>query len=274
MSLLRAGLIGDHISRTRLPAALDLMCNAHGWGLDFELIDAAGLQNFEFDERVTLAQLEGWTGVTVTHPYKTEARRFAGDAMALDVAALGACNTLRFAGGLTGFNTDYTGVLSMFQAHAETQDPGQVTMIGAGGVAEAIGPALLSLGHRVWIFDLVEQRAQALARTIGATAIASEALSHQVQASTGLVNATAMGMVEYPGSAFDPSWIGGQIWAFDAVYTPPDTQFVQDARQAGLKTISGFDLFRAMAVRSFEAFTGEVVDEAQMRPLLDTLRPE
>ena len=30
MSILKAGLIGEHISRTRLPLALEIMCDLHG----------------------------------------------------------------------------------------------------------------------------------------------------------------------------------------------------------------------------------------------------
>ena len=42
MKALRCGLIGDHISQTRFPAALQLMCQEAGIELSFELIDTAG----------------------------------------------------------------------------------------------------------------------------------------------------------------------------------------------------------------------------------------
>ena len=90
----------------------------------------------------------------------------------------------------------------------------------------------------------------------------------------GLVNATPLGMAEYPGTAFDPALLGPQAWAFDAVYTPTNTMFLRDARAAGLAILTGFDLFRSMAVRSFAAYTGIEVDEAAMRPALEALRPD
>jgi hypothetical protein len=48
MKALRCGLIGDHISQTQFPAALELMCQEAGIELSFELIDTAGQSDFDF----------------------------------------------------------------------------------------------------------------------------------------------------------------------------------------------------------------------------------
>jgi len=82
-----------------------------------------------------------------------------------------------------------------------------------------------------------------------------------------------MGMAEYPGSAFDAGLLGDQVWAFDAVYTPTDTAFLNDAARAGLHCLTGFDLFRHMAVRSFAAYTGIMPDLDDIMPKLEALRP-
>ena len=95
-----------------------------------------------------------------------------------------------------------------------------------------------------------------------------------VREADGLINATPLGMVEYPGSAFDPMLLGGQTWAFDAVYTPTRTAFLIAAQAAGLHCITGFDLFRAMAVRSFEAYTGINIPMAEVSVPLNGLRPD
>lgn len=276
MTVLQAGLVGEHISRTRLPAALQIMCDLHGWELDFSLIDTALTDEFDFDATLDAARLDGWTGMTVTHPWKTHAREFVGDQMGQEAAHLGACNTVRFPGGIKGFNTDYSGILSVFHAHAETQKPGRVFMMGAGGVAEAIGPALLQLGRKLSVYDLATDRAEALASKLGpdCRVIAESDLETATKSANGLVNATALGMVEYAGSAFEKAWLGPQDWVFDAVYTPPETQFLKDAKSQNIKCISGFELFCAMAIRSFEAYTGLSTNHAEILPLLAPLRPE
>lgn len=272
MATLRAGLIGAHITRTRLPAALKILCDNVGWALEFDLIDTAKRPDFDFNARLERARFEGWTGMTVTHPWKTHARKWIGADMTAQAAHLGAANTLVF-DPRHGFNTDYTGFLSAFKTFGAT--PGRVVMMGAGGVAEALAPALMELGAAdLAICDLAAPRAHALADSCGARVISAEEAGDAVRDADGLINATPLGMAEYPGTAFDPAWLGTQNWAFDAVYTPTNTMFLGDARAAGLACLSGFDLFRAMAVRAFEAYTGLSVDDPTVIAQLDALKPE
>lgn len=276
MGILKAGLIGEHISRTRLPAALKIMCGMHGLALDFELIDTAESPGFDFNATVNGLRAAGWSGVTVTHPYKTHAAACAGDGMLPDLRSLGACNTLIFGPPLAGHNTDFTGFVGAWQAQM-SQPPGRVVMAGAGGVARALGPALARLGAtEITIFDTDAARATDLAALIGpaASAIPAGGAGEAISRADGLVNATPLGMREYPGSAFAGAPLGGQAWAFDAVYTPADTQFLLEARAAGLATLSGFSLFQHMAMGSFAAYTGITVDPATVLPQLDALKPE
>lgn len=273
---LKAGLIGDHIQKTRLPAALKLMCDDAQIVLDFSLIDTSGINDFDFLGTVNELMAQDWSGVTVTHPYKIAARNFAGPNMLKELSHLNASNTLRFDVGLEAFNTDYTGFLGAWSNCMGDRIPGNVAMAGAGGVASALGPALAKLGAtKISIWDLDHGKAAKLAREIGSVARAIP-VEHARQAAIdadGLVNATALGMQQYPGSAFEQGWLNGQEWAFDAVYTPVETQFLSFAMSAGLKTISGFELFKHMAIRSFSAYTNLAVDEEAMLARLEVLKP-
>ena len=47
-NLLKCGLIGSNISRTRMPMALDVMCRAEEMELDFSLIDTEHDNAFDF----------------------------------------------------------------------------------------------------------------------------------------------------------------------------------------------------------------------------------
>jgi shikimate dehydrogenase len=94
-----------------------------------------------------------------------------------------------------------------------------------------------------------------------------------MRAAHGLVNATAIGMEHSPGMAFDASLIGGQQWAFDAIYTPTNTEFLTCARAAGLHCLTGFDLFCHMAVGTFEAYTGITADKQSALRTFEQLRP-
>lgn len=276
MTVLKAGLIGEHISRTRMPMALKIMCDMAGWILDFELIDTAGRPGFDFDATVDRLQKSGWTGVTVTHPFKTHAARYAGEGMLPELRGLEASNTLIFGQPLIGHNTDFTGFIGAWQANMKAA-PGRVAMAGAGGVARALGPALASLGAvEIAVWDTRPEVAKDLVALIGPKArfVPIEDADEAIRTADGLVNATPLGMREYPGSAFDKGLLGPQRWAFDAVYTPTNTQFLQAAGAAGLDLLSGFDLFRHMAIGSFRAYTGIRPEPGDVLPRLAALKPD
>jgi shikimate dehydrogenase len=71
-------------------------------------------------------------------------------------------------------------------------------------------------------------------------------------------------MVGYEGTPLAAALMRGAAWAFDAVYTPPDTQFLRDAQAAGLQAISGYELFLAQGIDAWKLFTGLPVDSARL----------
>lgn len=275
--VIRLGLIGDHIGRSRFSAAMDLLCREHDLTLDFTPIDTGEMPNFDFDAKVDELIASDWTGVTITHPYKIAARERAGDGMIAEAAHLSASNLLTFRPEVRGFNTDYTGFVGAWGAVMGDATPGQVAVAGAGGVAGAIVPALVALGASgITIWDPAPGKAQLLADLVGDPVHAvptSESLAATEDAD-GLVNASALGMGEDRRSAFATSAIGAQVWAFDAVYTPTRTTLLNVAASKGLTTITGFDLFRHMILGSFEAYSGIRPDADAMLPLIDALRPD
>jgi shikimate dehydrogenase len=57
-------------------------------------------------------------------------------------------------------------------------------------------------------------------------------------------------------------------WAFDAVYTPVETEFIRDARGAGVEVMTGYELYFFQGVDAFRIFTGFDVDAAVLRKAL------
>lgn len=281
MAELNAGLIGANIQRTRLPFALDALCQIYGLDFSFELIDTALLADFDFRKCVQERMDRKWTGVTVTHPYKTEAADLVGHLTGAP-SHMGASNTLIFNGGtefsdLTAFNTDYSGFVGAWQAEFGEEKPGRVVMAGAGGVSRAIAVALIELGaEQLVIWDLKPENARDVAGVADpsgtrAIAVPIEQADAYIKKADGMVNATALGMLQYPGMAFDKSMIGTQTWAFDAVYTPIWTEFMETARSRGLTCLTGFSLFKHMAMRTFQTYTGRTVDQQQADQVIDPL---
>jgi shikimate dehydrogenase len=245
--------------------------------LDFELIDTDAGRDFDFAACVGKLRAAGWTGVTVTHPHKTQAAYVPEVPLPPALLPIGAANTLVFGPPGAAHNTDRSGFLGLWETEMGDSGPGAVAMAGAGGVARALASALQVLGALdITVWDVAPGRAEALAADIGSPvrAIGVDMAGASCAAADGLVNATALGMAHAPGMAFAPAWIGGQAWAFEAIYAPTRTTFLEAAAVAGLRTLTGFDLFRHMAIRSFAAYTGIAPDPADMLPRLAALAPD
>lgn len=126
--------------------------------------------------------------------------------------------------GFFGDNTDYSGFCKAYlRRFGEDRKPGKVLMIGAGGVGLAIAFGLKYLGvAELIIYDTVESSTENLVQLmqrhgIQCRATSKQLLTEEMHQSEGLVNATPVGMFQYPGNPFPLEGFGNQKWAFDAV---------------------------------------------------------
>ncbi len=260
----KAGLIGENIGRSQFSAAQEKLCNDANIEWEFTHFDTTEMPDFDFNRHIDHLIATGFTGVTVTHPYKTLADSRADIRMRYP-SNLGAANTLIFGDNITAHNTDYLGMIDAWRCMFGLNRPNRVAIAGAGGVARAIICALRDIGvTHIDIWDAQAGRAENLiAQLDPAGQYIHLATPDAIQLADGLVNATPVGMREYPGSAFPADLLGSQKWVFDAVYTPIETQFMQDAKSAGLLRLSGLALFKHMAVNSFVAYTGSDYPEME-----------
>ncbi|MEO1421624.1 MAG: hypothetical protein AAFV09_00485 [Pseudomonadota bacterium] len=265
---LRIALVGAHIGRSRFGMAQSLLADRAGITLSFDPFDSDLLPDLILADLVVRMREEGQTGLTVTHPFKTDAHRIADIRQYPE--GVGASNLLRFGPEITAFNTDYSGFLGAWRERFADATPGTVAVAGAGGAARAVIAALLTLGaDRILLWDTDPARAVSLAETSARIeAIPAASAMGAARSATGLVNATPLGMHAYPGSAFEMATIGAQGWAFDAVYTPINTPFVLRARAARLDVLTGFDLFRHMAVASFAIYANRAAPAGAAQDLL------
>ncbi len=270
---LKLGLIGDNIAPSRAPYLHRLAGRMTGFNVQYDLLVPANL-GLDFIGAFNRCAATGYRGINVTLPYK---ERVAAVVRIDDplIHRLGAINTVLFAEAEPiGRNTDYSGFAAAYRATRGAAAPGTVCQIGAGGVGKAIAFALLGLG--VASLRLVEQdlaKAAALAEALRLAAPHVEiAVTDDARAgadgAAGLINCTPVGMVGYGGTPLAAASMAGAEWAFDAVYTPRDTQFLADAAAAGLTVISGYELFFFQGVHAWELFSGRPVDTADLRRAL------
>lgn len=270
---LKLGLIGDNIGRSKAPLLHQLAGKLMGIEVRYDRLIPKEL-NRDFDGVFEDCVREGYRGINVTYPYK---ERVVPKVRIDDplVRGLAAVNTVVFAsGGPTGHNTDYSGFTAAYRNAAGDAAPGPVCMIGAGGVGKAVAFALVGLGLKEVRFverDLPKAEALAAAlraedRTLDITVTADPA--EAAAGASGVVNCTPVGMVGYGGTPLPRELMSGASWAFDAVYTPVDTQFLKDAKAEGLTIISGYELFFYQGLHAWEIFSGRPIDEAVLRRAL------
>jgi shikimate dehydrogenase len=274
MSPILLGLIGDNIGRSKSPLLHRLAGELCGFDVIYEALIPARMGQ-PFDAVFETCRREGYRGINITYPYK---ERAVSKLRIEDptVAAIAACNTVLFGEGRPlGFNTDYSGFMAAFRHGFPGAAPGVVALAGAGGVGKAISFALAELGATALrLFDPDKAKAEALAEALERRGgppmeiVITGTIAEAICEADGVINCTPLGMIGHPGTAVPASLLSGQRWAFDSVYTPVDTQFLLDARRAGLETLSGYELFFHQGVDAFRLFTGVSVDRQALREAL------
>lgn len=274
---LRLGLIGDNIAASQSPRLHRLAGAQTGLDVTYERLVPATL-GLGFQEVLQKAERDGLRGVNITYPYK---ERVVAEVTITDpvLTAIGAVNTVIFGDkGRVGYNTDYTGFKAAYARVRGDSAPGVTLMIGTGGVGRAVAFGLADLGARALrLVDRDIGKATVLARDLAgafpdlAVVVGNDA-AQAAEGADGLVNCTPVGMVGYDGTPLPAQAMAGASWAFDAVYTPKDTQFLHDAAEAGLAILSGWELFFHQGVHAWQHFSGRALDPEALRHAL--LSPE
>lgn len=270
MTDLKLGLIGDNIARSRSPLLHRLAGLQNGMAVEYDRLIPRDMGE-DFDTVFDRAAGRGYRGINVTYPYK---ERAAAKVVIDDplVRAIGAVNTVLFGpDGPRGQNTDYTGFIAAYRGARGDLAPGIACLIGTGGVGRALAFALIALGAReIRLVDRDPAKAEALAADLRAVPDAPPVSVHPdaeagATGASGILNGTPVGMVGYGGTPVPATALTGAEWVFDAVYTPVDTQFVQDAEAAGLDVISGYELFFFQGVHAWAHFAGRPLDQDRLR---------
>ena len=231
--MMRFGLIGDPLGHSFSPR----LHAAYGTA-DYELhpVTAEALPVF-FRKRA-------FEGVNVTIPHKLAVIPFL-DELHSSAEECGAVNTVVNRGGkLTGYNTDLFG-MHFALAHAGISLAGRhVVILGSGGTSHT---------------------ARALARREGAASVTvvsrrGEFNYSNVSELTGteiVINTTPVGMFPHAdASPVDLSVFPRLKGAFDAVFNPLRTRFVQQALSLGVPAGSGLLMLAAQAKAASILFRG------------------
>lgn len=200
----------------------------------------------------------GIRGGSVTIPHKIAALALV-DEPDERVKAIGAVNTVvEREGRLHGHNTDVLGAVESIQAAATRKWKHgaygmRALVLGAGGAARAVAWGLKSEGARVTIANRTFDRARALGQELGCDYVPMDRV---IEARAQIVaNATSAGMGGTPSPFPKELWKSDMV-AFDVVYTPRRTPFLEEARAAGATIADGVEMFLRQAVHQLNHYVG------------------
>lgn len=195
----------------------------------------------------------GIRGVSVTMPHKQTVMKYL-DKIDKDAKAIGAVNTIvNDNGKLTGFNTDYIGVLVALEKKTTLKDK-KVAVIGAGGAARAIVYGLSKKGAKVKVFNRTLDKAKILGQEFGCE-YGDLGSIQEISSIDVVINATSIGMNE-DKSPIDKKFLNKNQIIFDIVYTPKETRLIKEAKEKGAKVILGYEMLLFQGVEQFKLYTG------------------
>jgi shikimate dehydrogenase len=229
----------------------------------------------DLSDAVRGATAMGWIGFNCSLPHKVAVIELL-DELAESARLIGAVNcAVRREQRWIGENTDGQGFLASLRTLTEPEGQ-RVLILGAGGAARAIAVELALAGAaELWVANRNVAKASEIAALVNAeTACACTAIEWQSElavpaSATVVVNATSLGL---PGSgevplSFDTVPLG--LVVCDVIPNPPDTSFLQRARQAGARTLDGRGMLLNQGAINIELWTGIDPDREVMGSALD-----
>jgi shikimate dehydrogenase len=277
--LIELGLIGSGIGRSMAPMLHETLGRLTGRPVRYVLHDLGPGDAAEAAALLVELPRHGVTGVNVTHPFKEHLAGLVAPSEPT-VSSIGAVNTVRFDHhGPSGYNTDHSGFVRAYRQRFEGNGPGVVAQLGAGGFGRAAAFALAELGaDAIRVHDPDRRRAERLARdltTITGAAVTTHPSAEEASLTAdGIVNCSPVGMHHQPGCPIDPAALVDLRWAFDAVYTPLQTDFLTAAQRAGADCMSGSELFFWQGIHAFQIFHQIELDRRTIRAATDVVQAE
>lgn len=271
------GVIGDPIEHSLSPvihnAALAALGERSGDYVYLPLPVAA----VHLEAAIAGLDAIGLRGFNVTIPHKQAILPFLSEVSEL-AQAVGAVNTVwRTEAGWVGTNTDVAGFLAPLQEIERDWSQEEVVILGNGGAARAVvmGCAQLNVGA-IYVIGRNPEKLRDFEASWGRSDVVDKLRTHPWQELPDLlpyagllVNTTPLGM--YPQGDRSPldeaemTLLSPEAIAYDLIYTPNPTRFLQQAQARGLMAIDGLEMLVQQGAAALEIWLQQPVPVEVMR---------
>jgi shikimate dehydrogenase len=271
------GVIGDPIEHSLSP----VMHNAAiaKLGLDYVYLPLP-VKSADLGVAIAGFQTIGLVGFNVTIPHKQAIIPLLSDVSPV-AKVVGAVNTVwRTDKGWSGTNTDVEGFIAPLQA--KNRDWSQITpvILGHGGAARAVVVGCSQLGctkihvvgRNVQKLSQFQQSWQNASLPITLNVHLWEKLPQLLPQTDLVVNTTPVGMYPHveqsPVDAATMQGLKEGAIAYDLIYTPNPTQFLQQAKQQGAIPLDGLEMLVQQGAAAFKIWLGQTPPVDIMRQSL------
>lgn len=244
------GLIGRKLSHSFSARYFSEKFNALGLDARYDLFELE-----KIEELPDLLKKPNLVGLNVTIPYKQAVMPLL-NSLHESAARVGAVNTIaRTTDGWRGYNTDMPAFRQSLLNFCQEEGrplPTLALVLGTGGASAAVAVALGDLGIQ---YRTVSRSARA------GNAFGYRDLTDRLIVETGLVvNTTPLGM--HPDIGLKPDLpyeqFNSSTLAFDLVYNPEETAFMQAMRAQGSPVRNGLEMLHLQAEGAWEVWKQQI----------------
>lgn len=214
-----------------------------------EKIETSVFKNFDIPDITYFPQIvkknKGLKGVSVTIPYKKEIIPYL-DKLSRKAEEIGAVNCIRITkkGKLKGYNTDIYGFRKSLEPLLQPHH-NQALILGTGGASKAVA----------FVFDELKIKYKFVSRNPQKEEFSYSDISKEIMEDfLIIVNCTPLGT--FPNTEDFPelnyNYFSGNHLAFDLIYNPAETKFLQLAKKRGAITKNGYDMLVFQAEKAWK----------------------
>ncbi len=219
----------------------------------------------------------GIQGFSITIPHKQTIMPLLSQIS--DVAkAIGAVNTVwRTEEGWSGTNTDAEGFLAPLRSRQQDWSQSVAVILGNGGAARAVVAGCVELGFaEIHIVGRNAQKLEAFSQSWNSSLRLKvhswETLPELLPYADLLVNATPIGMSPHvdksPLTSAEADRLKAGVTAYDLIYTPNPTMFLQQVSDRGGVAIDGLEMLIQQGAAALQIWTQQSVPVDTMRQTL------
>jgi shikimate dehydrogenase len=269
---MKAGVIGFPISHSLSPFIFKFIARNQHIEIDYDAFEVLPQNALSFIQ--DLNQSKKCIGLNVTIPFKENFLNEL-DYTSPEVRAIGALNVLHWSENkLFGFNTDIVGIQKTFEDQNFDVQNTNCLVLGAGGSAKALAFVLginkarnvIIINRSNRVHSLIETFSKLFPETSWKAVNDFSELEKIKDPFDLVVNTTPLGMTgKESGKDFFSNLnklnYSLKALAFDFIYTPESSEFMQIAKLLGLKTVGGLGMLIDQALATWKIWIGKIEDE-------------